>query len=110
MDLSATQRGQYRVAFTRPASLPGVTIGQFRSDGHLFTCVTDRYASALHLSLRRASRPLLRAGEEPWRTQRWRGREAMTDLVRREAELLLYQTEDGRTRIIDGTPRAGDAA
>lgn len=50
MDLSATQRGQYRVAFSRPASLPGVTIGQFRSDGHLFTCVTDRYATALHLS------------------------------------------------------------
>ena len=25
-------------------------MGQFRSDGHLFTCVTDRYASALHLS------------------------------------------------------------
>lgn len=23
----------------------------------------------------------------------------MTDLVRREAEFLLYQTEDGRTRV-----------
>ncbi len=50
MDLSAAQRGRYRIAFSRPASLPGVTVGQFRSDGHLFTCVTDRYASALHLS------------------------------------------------------------
>lgn len=49
MDLSAAQRGRYRVAFSRPASLPGVTVGQFRSDGHLFTCVTDRYATALHL-------------------------------------------------------------
>jgi hypothetical protein len=50
MDLSAAQRGRYRVAFSRPASLPGVSVGRFRSDGHLFTCVTDRYASALHLS------------------------------------------------------------
>jgi AraC-like DNA-binding protein len=50
VDLSAAQRGRYRIAFSRPASLPGVTVGQFRSDGHLFTCVTDRYASALHLS------------------------------------------------------------
>lgn len=50
MDLSATQRGRNRIEFSRPASLPGVTVGQFESDGHLFTCVTDRYASALHLS------------------------------------------------------------
>ena len=50
MDLSAAQRGRYRTAFSRPAALPGVTVGQFRSDGHLFTCVTDRYATALHLS------------------------------------------------------------
>ncbi|MFO0554601.1 MAG: AraC family transcriptional regulator [Polyangiaceae bacterium] len=50
MDLSAAQRGRYRIAFSRPSSLPGVTVGRFRSDGHLFTCVTDRYASALHLS------------------------------------------------------------
>lgn len=49
MDLSAAQRGRCHIAFSRPASLPGVTVGQFRSDGHLFTCVTDRYASALHL-------------------------------------------------------------
>jgi AraC-like DNA-binding protein len=48
MDLSAVQRGRARIAFSRPASLPGVTVGQFQSDGHLFTCVTDRYASALH--------------------------------------------------------------
>lgn len=50
MDLSAAQRGRYRIAFSRPAALPGVTVGQFRSDGHLFTCVTDRYATALHFS------------------------------------------------------------
>lgn len=50
MDLSAAQRGRYQIAFSRPAALPGVTVGQFRSDGHLFTCVTDRYASALHLT------------------------------------------------------------
>lgn len=49
MDLSAAQRGRAQIAFARPASLPGVSVGQFRSDGHLFTCVTDRYASALHL-------------------------------------------------------------
>lgn len=48
MDLSAAQRGRYQVAFSRPAALPGVSVGQFRSDGHLFTCVADRYASALH--------------------------------------------------------------
>ncbi|MFO0728510.1 MAG: AraC family transcriptional regulator [Myxococcota bacterium] len=62
MDLSAAQRGRYRIAFSRPASLPGVTVGQFRSEGHLFTCVTDRYATALHL----------RGGSE-WsiRGQRW---------------------------------------
>lgn len=50
MDLSAVQRGRYRIAFSRPPSLPGVTVGQFQSDGHLFTCVTDRYATALHFS------------------------------------------------------------
>ena len=50
MDLSAAQRGRYRISFRRPASLPGVSVGQFRSDGHLFTCVTDRNASALHLT------------------------------------------------------------
>jgi AraC-like DNA-binding protein len=62
MDLSAAQRGRYRVAFSRPASLPGVSVGRFRSDGHLFTCVTDRYASALHLS-----------GQSEWslRGRRW---------------------------------------
>jgi AraC-like DNA-binding protein len=62
VDLSAAQRGRYRIAFSRPASLPGVAVGQFRSDGHLFTCVTDRYASALHLS-----------GESEWslRGARW---------------------------------------
>jgi AraC-like DNA-binding protein len=49
VDLSAAQRGRYRIEFSRPASLPGVTVGQFRSDGHLFRCVTDRYATALHL-------------------------------------------------------------
>jgi AraC-like DNA-binding protein len=30
--------------------LPGITVGRFRSEGHLFTCVTDRYATALHFS------------------------------------------------------------
>jgi AraC-like DNA-binding protein len=50
MDLSTAQRGRYCVEFSRPASLPGITVGRFRSDGHLFTCVTDRYATALHLS------------------------------------------------------------
>jgi AraC-like DNA-binding protein len=62
MDLSAAQRGRYRVAFSRPGSLPGVTVGRFRSDGHLFTCVTDRYATALHLS-----------GQSEWslRGKRW---------------------------------------
>lgn len=50
MDLSAAPRGRCQVTFSRPALLPGVSVGQFRSDGHLFTCVTDRYASALHLS------------------------------------------------------------
>ena len=34
----------------------------------------------------------------------------MTDLVRREAEFLLYQTEDGRTHVIGFIPHAGDAA
>lgn len=34
----------------------------------------------------------------------------MTDLVRREAAFVLYQTEEGRTRVIGVTPRAGDAA
>ena len=39
-----------------------MTVGQFRSEGHLFTCVTDRYASALHLR-----------GESEWsiRGTRW---------------------------------------
>jgi AraC-like DNA-binding protein len=50
MDLSAAQRGRYRIAFSRPAALPGVTVGQFRSDGRLFTCVTDRYATAVHFA------------------------------------------------------------
>lgn len=50
MDLSAAQRGRYRITYRRPPSLPGVTVGRFRSDGHLFTCVTDRYASALHFT------------------------------------------------------------
>lgn len=50
MDLSAAHRGRNCITFARPRSLPGVTVGQFESDGHLFTCVTDRYASSLHLS------------------------------------------------------------
>lgn len=33
----------------------------------------------------------------------------MTDLVRREAELLLYQTEDGQTGVRGFIPPAGDA-
>lgn len=50
MDLSAAQRGRSRIAFSRPAALAGVSVGQFRSDGDLFTCVTDRYATALHFA------------------------------------------------------------
>ncbi|MBK8238895.1 MAG: helix-turn-helix transcriptional regulator [Deltaproteobacteria bacterium] len=71
MDLSAVQRGRTQVAFTRPATLPGVSVGQFRSDGHLFTCVTDRYACALHSS-----------GESEWslRGKRWSSRPGTVDL------------------------------
>lgn len=49
MDSSAAQRGRYRIAFSGPASLLGVTVGMIRSDGHLFACVTDPHAKALHL-------------------------------------------------------------
>ncbi len=34
----------------------------------------------------------------------------MTDLVSREAEVLLYQTEDGRTRVIGFIPQAAGVA
>lgn len=71
MDLRAVQRGRAQVAFTRPAALPGISVGLFRSDGHLFTCVTDRYASALHSS-----------GESEWslRGKRWFSRPGTVDL------------------------------
>jgi hypothetical protein len=34
----------------------------------------------------------------------------MTDLVRREAEFMLYETEDRQTRVRGFILRAGDAA
>ncbi|MFZ5443380.1 MAG: helix-turn-helix transcriptional regulator [Myxococcota bacterium] len=89
MDLSATQRGRYRISYSRPASLPGVTVGQFRSDGHLFTCVTDRYASALHLS-----------GQSEWslRGERWSSGPGTVD-VKVPGEVFSEHARSGGRRF-----------
>ena len=89
MDLSAAQRGRYQIAFSRPASLPGVTVGQFWSDGHLFTCVTDRYASALHFS-----------GQSEWslRGTRWSSGPGTID-VKVPGEVFTEHARYGRRRF-----------
>jgi AraC-like DNA-binding protein len=107
MDLSAAQRGRYRVAFARPASLPGVSVGEFESDGHLFTCVTDRYASALHVS-----------GTSEWslRGTRWSSGPGTID-VKVPGEVFTEHARDGvrrfqvvlfDTRIVDEARTALD--
>ena len=102
MDLSAAQRGRYRIAFSRPASLPGVTVGQFWSDGHLFTCVTDRYASALHLS-----------GQSEWslRGTRWSSGPGTID-VKVPGEVFTEHARYGRRRfqVVLFDPRLVDEA
>jgi AraC-like DNA-binding protein len=89
MDLSTTQRGLCRTSFSRPASLPGVTVGQFRSEGHLFACVTDRYAVAMHLS-----------GQSEWsiRGKRWTSGPGTID-VKVPAEVFSEHARSGVRRF-----------
>ncbi|WP_437537053.1 AraC family transcriptional regulator [Sorangium sp. So ce726] len=89
MDLSAAQRGRSRIAFSRPAALPGLTVGQFRSDGPLFTCVTDRYATALHFS-----------GRSEWslRGARWSSGPGTID-VKVPGEVFAEHARQGQRRF-----------
>jgi len=89
VDLSAAQRGRSRIAFSRPAALPGLTVGQFRSDGPLFTCVTDRYATALHFS-----------GRSEWslRGARWSSGPGTID-VKVPGEVFAEHARQGQRRF-----------
>ena len=89
VDLSTEQRGRFRIAFSRPAALPGVSVGRFRSDGHLFTSVKDRFASVLHLS-----------GRSEWslRGTRWSSGPGTID-VKVPGEVYAEHARHGRGRF-----------
>jgi hypothetical protein len=89
VDLSTAQRGRYRIAFSRPAALPGISVGHFLSDGHLFTSVTDRYATALHLR-----------GRSEWslRGERWSSGPGTID-VKVPGEVFAEHARYGRRRF-----------
>jgi len=82
-------------------------VGEFESDGHLFTCVTDRYASALHVS-----------GKSEWslRGTRWSSGPGTID-VKVPGEVFTEHARDGvrrfqvvlfDTRIVDEARTALD--
>lgn len=50
LDTTAEQGGPVRIAAYRPASLPGVAVLRFESEGHLYRVVPDRFATVLHLA------------------------------------------------------------
>jgi AraC-like DNA-binding protein len=89
VDLSAEQRGRFSIAFSRPAALPGVSVGRFQSDGHLFTSVKDRFATVFHLS-----------GRSEWslRGSRWSSGPGTID-VKVPGEVYAEHARHGRGRF-----------
>jgi AraC-like DNA-binding protein len=77
------------VAAHRPAALPGVSVLRFRSQGHLFRTVPDRFATVLHL-----------AGRSEWtvRGARWSGRPGTLGL-KVPGELHADQARQGEARF-----------